>query len=273
MEALNEQAIKANLDDEYARRCGAIHIFESLDSTNTWLINKVRARQASSGDVCAAEMQTLGRGRRGKTWISPGNGNLYVSMVWSKGDARENQLSEAEGLLTLTLGLGIVNMLLNQGVNDVTIKWPNDVLVKGRKICGILVEKLVGSGGVHVVIGVGLNLIDIEMDEFAVENPLKSTGLIKYIPESINQRNKILAQIIKVMLKTCIEQEKNDPENIKSEYYKYDELSGKSVILTGSNGAVVQGTYAGISRNGALLVNVTGKLVEFFSADVRVRLE
>lgn len=123
----------------------------SVDSTNTEAM-----RQAADGAVSAlviAEHQVSGRGRRGKTWVSPFGHNLYMSMVWSF----QGGVAALEGL-SLVCGLAVVRALRDQGYTGFELKWPNDVLYQGRKLAGILLE-VTGdlTGACRVVVGIGVN--------------------------------------------------------------------------------------------------------------------
>src|SRR3546814_7105530 len=99
-------------------------------------------------------MQTAGRGRRGRSWISPFGANLYLSIAWSW-PAWPPELSA----LSLAIGVACAKVIENHGIADVRLKWPNDLLVDDRKLGGILIEHRGEAGGAcRVVVGIGLNL-------------------------------------------------------------------------------------------------------------------
>ena len=132
------------LDAEGAPSAGKLHWFESIGSTNDFILNEVAEFHAV---VCLAGEQTAGRGRRGRHWVSsPGQG-IYLSMGW---DIRGGSPAG----LSLVCGLSLLAALTGMGVSGLKLKWPNDVLLGQGKLAGILVEI---SGG-RCVIGIGLNV-------------------------------------------------------------------------------------------------------------------
>jgi BirA family biotin operon repressor/biotin-[acetyl-CoA-carboxylase] ligase len=127
--------------------------FESLPSTNT-----EAARQAALGapeGVCiVAREQTAGRGRRQRAWVSPKDAGLYFSVV-----LRPQLDARAWPLITLAAALAVRDALAEVCTLETDIKWPNDLLADGRKLCGILAETVEGArGGRAVVLGIGINL-------------------------------------------------------------------------------------------------------------------
>lgn len=129
----------------------------SLDSTNNVMMQKAEDNEYDR-HICFAEMQTSGRGRRGRTWLSPFARNLYFSVLWPFGQG----IAAIQGL-SLAVGLAVHNTVRSHGVEGVGLKWPNDILVKTQgglaKLGGILIE-ITGdvTDNCQVVIGVGLNL-------------------------------------------------------------------------------------------------------------------
>ena len=132
-----------------------LEIFQSIDSTNRYARERAEA-EAISGAVVLAENQTAGRGRRGKTWVSPFAANLYMSIVWDF-----DQGAESLQGLSLAVGVGVRRTLVELGLQDVQLKWPNDIYIGGKKLGGILLE-MIGdpNGRCTVIIGIGLNVSD-----------------------------------------------------------------------------------------------------------------
>ena len=116
-----------------------------ISSTNEWILQNIP--NLNKGDLCLAEYQTAGRGRRGRQWLSPFAGQMIFSFYWTF-DPRKS----IEGL-SLVIGLAIAEVL------NVQVKWPNDILFDGRKLGGILVEIANHKNGLlNLVIGVGINV-------------------------------------------------------------------------------------------------------------------
>ena len=116
-----------------------------MSSTNEWILQNIP--NLNKGDLCLAEYQTAGRGRRGRQWLSPFAGQMIFSFYWTF-----NPKKSIEGL-SLVIGLAIAEVL------NVQVKWPNDILFDGRKLGGILVEIANHKNGLlNLVIGVGINV-------------------------------------------------------------------------------------------------------------------
>jgi BirA family biotin operon repressor/biotin-[acetyl-CoA-carboxylase] ligase len=126
--------------------------FDTLDSTNTEALKQAKLG-AAEGLCVIARQQTAGRGRHGRTWISPKDSGLYLSIV-----LRPTIETKFLPLLTLTAGIAVHDTLSDLGIQP-DIKWVNDVLVDERKICGILAETTDSNDGVAVIVGIGINLL------------------------------------------------------------------------------------------------------------------
>lgn len=147
---------------------------ERLPSTNTWLIEQVKARpDTPAGTVVAARSQTAGRGRQQRRWQAEPGRNLTFSFLWNAPLAREYTASMAQAI-----SVGIARFLAGEGVPP-TIKWPNDVLVGGRKISGILCEVANTGRQDHtaIVAGTGLNVNMTAEEAAAIDQPATSLAL------------------------------------------------------------------------------------------------
>lgn len=143
--------------------------YEQLDSTNTKL-NELAIEGAEVGTVVVADSQTAGRGRRGRVWESPGGDNLYMSVL-----LRPEIDTTKAPMLTLVMAYAVAKVIHSCGFLDVQIKWPNDLILSGKKICGILTEMhLSGTQIAHIVIGVGIN---VNTKDFSEELVDKATSL------------------------------------------------------------------------------------------------
>lgn len=140
-----------------------LDLLSGVDSTNSYLLRHADLTRR----VCVAEFQTQGRGRRGRTWVSPYAQNIYLSMGWGF----DGGVAVIEGL-SLAVGVAIAGALQKQGVDGIELKWPNDVLYRGKKLAGILIE-MVGdpSGYCQVVIGVGVNVAMTELAADIIDQP------------------------------------------------------------------------------------------------------
>lgn len=176
-EALNATKIIEHLHD-----CGHYNIvvLDSIDSTNDYLMARVASEDCN---VVLAEKQTAGRGRLGdRVWNSP-SGNLYFSMH----KVVHGDIQKLYGL-SLVIGIAVARMLKNEELEDVQLKWPNDIYWHGKKLGGILVETKQSANKVDVVIGIGINITDPTDEKFVCLNQ----ALGKEV-----SRNKLTAELIK----------------------------------------------------------------------------
>ena len=165
--ALSLERIRALLPPDVHGRIEALLVEWTLESTNTKLLDALPPA-AGSASVVLAEHQTGGRGRRGRGWVAPPGGAICFSLSWQYAE-----LPADLSALSLVVGLCVVNALNELGVTGVTLKWPNDLVTAQGKLGGILIEMRAEAGGpVHVVIGIGLNVV---LDDAARE-AVKATG-------------------------------------------------------------------------------------------------
>ncbi|VFP79780.1 biotin--[acetyl-CoA-carboxylase] ligase [Candidatus Erwinia haradaeae] len=195
MQLLNKEKINKELP---GRR---VFILPVVDSTNQYLLDRVNILK--SGDVCTAEYQQLGRGRRGNQWFSPFGSNLYLSMYWLL------QIDYEVNVMNLSIFISniIFNTLQEQGILGIKIKWPNDIYLNNRKLAGILVEiKGHNRNRLEIVIGVGINLA---MKKLA-NNAWIQKNWIDLQEAGVNiDRNYLLVFTINAMRKALIQFENN----------------------------------------------------------------
>lgn len=130
-----------------------IHYYQTVDSTNTIACRLARAG-AREGEVVVADAQTKGKGRLDRAWQSPPGSNLYTSII-----LRPKIEPAMAPQITLMAGVAVAELLSGYCPGDVSIKWPNDVLLRGKKVCGILTEMKAAAGSVDfIVLGIGLNI-------------------------------------------------------------------------------------------------------------------
>ncbi len=151
IERLDSAAIAAGLSGRAAAWLTDLQLLEVVGSTNT-LLGALVPSNAVHGAVRLAELQVQGRGRRGRSWQSPYAQNLALSF-----GVRLPLKLEALGGYSLCVGLAVADALRTVGVPDVTLKWPNDALVGGRKISGILVEIFSAGSATDIIVGIGIN--------------------------------------------------------------------------------------------------------------------
>lgn len=139
---------------EWSRRWGVpeLHLFQTIKSTNDYAARRAE-EGAPAGTLVLAEHQSAGRGRRGRAWLAPPGTALLLSMVYRLPAAKGG----APGTAPLRVGLAVAEALEDVGAHC-TIKWPNDVLLDGRKVAGVLCEASMTTAGGRVIAGVGVNV-------------------------------------------------------------------------------------------------------------------
>jgi BirA family biotin operon repressor/biotin-[acetyl-CoA-carboxylase] ligase len=153
MHGLDVRSIRSHLHSAATAVVEEIELFEQLDSTNEYLLEKCRRVPSASSLACLTEEQTAGRGRRGRIWVSPPLANLYLSLSWRL----RRDLAEVTAV-TMLLAFAVADALTAIGVPELEIKWPNDLLCRNRKLAGMLVEVCGSPGNWNIVIGIGLNV-------------------------------------------------------------------------------------------------------------------
>jgi len=232
-------------------------------STNTELLARA-AQGARSGAVLAAEAQTAGRGRRGRPWVSPVGGALVFSLLW-----RFEQGAAWLAGLSLAVGVALVRVLRAHGAHA-QLKWPNDVLVGGGKLAGILIE-LQGdaSGPSAVVIGVGLNLALPAAARDAIDQPVADLAEACAAPPG---RNALLAALLGELHTVLTAFARDGFKPFAREWEGCHAHQGRRVTATLPDGSTLTGVARGVAEDGALLIEAGGKSRRFISGDVSLRV-
>ena len=241
--------------------------YEEIDSTNVQAAREA-ALGAMHGLLVTAESQTAGRGRRGRVWSSPAGVNLYLSLLLRPQQQKKDLRPEQAAMLTLVMALAAQKAVCKVAGCVCGIKWPNDLVVNGQKICGILTEcKLEQNQIDSVVIGVGVNLRE---QEFPEEVASRATWLEREC--GIRIEKEVLLQSILCEFEECYEQflKSVDLSMLKQDYEAALVNLGRSVRVLDP-----QGEYTGISKGidtlGDLLVEVNGAVQKVYAGEVSVR--
>lgn len=254
---LNQAEIKQNLSENALNNLTVLPI---VDSTNAEILRQLADNKIKLGDVVLAEMQNRGRGRRGRSWVSPYAASINMSLYWRF----EQGLSAVDGL-SLVVGLAVVEVL-NEVLNDVQpgfqLKWPNDIVFNGRKVAGILIELSGDPNGIyHIVIGIGINVNIISSSLFKeVNQPWIS---LVDITGQVSNRNILVADIINRLNRYLTDFQVNGFSFFQETWRKYDSLLDNEVFVhLGSD--IIYGVAVGVSATGELMVK-TDKGVELFT--------
>ncbi|WP_438462672.1 biotin--[acetyl-CoA-carboxylase] ligase [Marinomonas sp. PE14-40] len=211
----------------------------------------------------ATEIQNQGKGRRGRQWQGGVAKNIMMSFGWRF----DNGISVVEGL-SLAVGAVVARVLKKHGVESVGLKWPNDVQVEGRKICGILLEMVADQDICDVIIGVGLNVSMSEQDMTEVDQPW--TDVMQQTSHKVS-RNQILADLVSELEIVCKTFEQGDGlAAYLTEWMQQDVLKNQPVKMT-SGKLEELGVARGIDAKGALLFEQDGIVKALHGGEVSVR--
>jgi BirA family transcriptional regulator, biotin operon repressor / biotin---[acetyl-CoA-carboxylase] ligase len=256
LEHLGDRADKFNLE-----------ILDTIDSTNSLLLHEADNRLNPDDGlihVVAAELQTKGRGRRGRQWHSGLGVGLAFSVLW-----RFQQSASFLSGLSLAIGVAIVRALESSGIQGAVLKWPNDVMFNFCKLAGILIE-LHGDmlGPTVAVIGVGMNLklsdnVQARIDQGATD--------IFSISGEMPDRNKLLAELLLNIARVLREFEQSGFAPFKEEWVDHHVCEGKAVTLKLPDGSGQEGMVHGVSDSGSLLLQTSLGLRSFSGGEISLR--
>ncbi|MGY6555459.1 MAG: biotin--[acetyl-CoA-carboxylase] ligase [Wenzhouxiangella sp.] len=252
--ALDTAAIAALVTDpEYAPAVEA-----SVDSSNRRLAE--RRRRGESLRVLLAEQQTAGRGRQGRTWLSPPRRGLYLSMAYDFG----RPLRELSSL-SLVAGLAAADAIAEHSGLNVGLKWPNDLQIDGRKLGGCLIDLSVADGGAsQAVIGIGINVAlgDLAGPEQAWTDLVGEGGS--------SDRNRLAAVLINALIRDLTRFEALGFRPFQARWDQRDVLKGQALrIIQGQQ--ALYGRGCGVDAQGALLVQTEHACLSIHAGEVSVR--
>jgi BirA family biotin operon repressor/biotin-[acetyl-CoA-carboxylase] ligase len=268
---LDSQDVPADVAREIARVAGRagmigrrLYWFESTASTND---NAARLAEAGAdeGTTVVAEMQTAGRGRHGRVWFSPRGAGLYASVIVRPGTALSDDENPA-ALLTLASGVAIAEAVRSVTGLPAEIKWPNDVVIGGRKLAGILAEAAVQAGALQfVVVGFGVNL---QPAAYPPELALRATSIEAETTRPAD-RAMMLAEILAALGERYADLRAERFDVILSAWRQLATSLPGAHVEWDSPAGVVRGRAQDIDRHGALLVRIGGKVERLIAGEVR----
>lgn len=262
-DALDAQAV-AQAMPVGSRAVFDVHVVDVTASTNADLM--AAAAQLPSGRVLVAELQTAGRGRRGRAWHALVGGSLTFSLLW-KFAGGAGSLSG----LSLVVGLAVARALERCGAVGVMLKWPNDLLAPctdgWAKLGGILIEIAGPSNGPsHAVIGIGLNL---RLGSGAARIDQPATDLASLGADQ--SRNRLLAFLLEELLATLRVFESTGFAPFMQEWNQRHAFHGRHVRIAGENMVPIDGIATAVSASGALEVNTVNGIVEVHGGELSLR--
>lgn len=267
IDLLDAHALRAALPPSTQKRIARLEVFTELDSTNRYLLESA-APHPGEADICIAEYQRAGRGRRGRRWDTPLGAGLCLSAAWQFDGS-------PAGLPALALAVGVV---VRRALGDVAgvaigLKWPNDLVFDERKLGGILLELDAESHGrCRVVAGIGIN-VALPPSSFAALSdwPRGAIDLATAARRPPPSRAALAARLIAGLIDLFAGYASSGFAPFRAEWMRADCLAGRSVTLDDASGRVT-GIAAGIETDGALVIETDdGSRRRVVSGDVSVR--
>jgi BirA family biotin operon repressor/biotin-[acetyl-CoA-carboxylase] ligase len=264
MNRLSAEFIRDAIDGSAGKYLDTLEVFDEIDSTNGYLL---AADPPGIGRfrVALAEFQTAGRGRMQRRWISPRDSGVCLSIAYTFTRGQRNLPS-----LALAIGCGIAESLKAMGVADARVKWPNDVLVGGSKICGILSEVAPPSpAGLTIVVGVGLN---VDLRDTPDELP-RAAGAVTDLAaccDEVPARSAIAAILVSNLASTLGAFAEEGFASFAATWNRLDWLRGQSIKVDTATG-VVAGVADGVDTDGALLLQTDSGRQRVTSGSVRLQ--
>ncbi|MDP4093019.1 MAG: biotin--[acetyl-CoA-carboxylase] ligase [Bacillota bacterium] len=266
---LNEYELMEGLKTEFIGK--RLEYFDVLDSTNNYA-KKIAAEGCENGTVVVADNQTEGRGRMGRTWYTACGKGIWMTLVLRP----PIQIEEVQ-LFTLGAAVAVARAIRSLTGFEAGIKWPNDIILEGRKVCGILTEMSSEESNVNfIVIGIGIN-VSHTLEDFPEDIRDRATSLMLYSDKSGKKGQLILdrADLIKNILfeieKIYSKINNNSSKEILGDWKTYSVTLGSKVRII-IKGTEYEGTAVDIEQDGSLTVEcIDGVRRRVLSGEIQVR--
>lgn len=258
-EHITKEKILPTLETEYMGK--EILCFRKVFSTNS-IAKFLANHSADEGTVLISEIQTKARGRSGKKWEAP-DGGVWMSLI-----LRPNVPTARIGLITLATGVAIAKSIRSLGV-DARIKWPNDVLIHGKKISGVLTEVNATFNEIDwIVVGIGIDS-NLKLEDFSEDIRIGTTTLTEELPAKVDE-NELIAIFLNEFEKVYELYKDGEIETILKDWRDLADTIGKYVNITQTGGKVTQGYVVGINNEGSLIIErQDGVLEKIISGELR----
>ena len=259
LEILKEDSIRAEMSDIlHVAASLRFEIHRDIDSTNDQVLKHLKPEELY---VCLAERQTAGKGRRGRSWISPFGHNLYLTI----GRYLKGPMSALEGL-SLVVGMQAVDVLRELGLTEVGLKWPNDLILEQGKLGGILVElKSQDQQGVGVVIGTGINLMLSSRDAGQIDQNWSAVG-----SSTVMSRNKLAGRLASRLVRALDDFSSSGFGKFMERWPDYNLYAGQTVKVVRGEEEFI-GVDRGVDENGNLLLETDSGLQVHGAGEVSLR--
>lgn len=253
---LDRAELSRELNTEFIGK--TLFVFDEIDSTNT---KAKQDFQSPDGSVFIAEHQSAGKGRLGREWDSEKGCGIYMSVL-----LKPNIPPENAPLITLIAGLSVCRILRTRNF-DAAIKWPNDIVINGKKVCGILTEMSAEKDKInYIVCGIGVNVNNPDFDDVL---KVKATSLF-IESNTVQCRENIFREILREFEKYYMLFSENGIEPFLSEYKKHCITLNKQISITSEN-QILHAVAVDIDTDGALIAECDGEYRKISAGEVSVR--
>ncbi|WP_065204682.1 bifunctional biotin--[acetyl-CoA-carboxylase] ligase/biotin operon repressor BirA [Shewanella woodyi] len=245
------------LKEAVTQRC---FYYDEIPSTNAFLLK--HCEELSSGDICVAEYQSAGRGRRGRTWVSPYGCHLYCSMYWNLSQG----MAQATGL-SLVVACSLVKVLNNFGIDGLGVKWPNDIYLDNKKLAGVLVEMNgQADNECHLVIGIGINMSMSRAQGDKIDQPWSDLSQSRVVPS----KTELTISLQRQLNEDLTLFEKEGLSAFLTRWKEADIFDGKHVkLLMGEQR--IDGVCQGIDKTGSILLKTDKGVESFVGGEISLR--
>ena len=234
-----------------------IHRYESLSSTNSELF-ELSKKNAKSWTVIWTSHQTEGKGYSGNTWISEPGKNIAVSVLI------KSDLNYAELIYFNQWVCNVISDFLSTYTDEVSVKWPNDIIIKNKKVCGVLIETHKIDNQINIITGIGLNVNQTNFDLLPKAGSLATQTQEKY------QLEEILSGLLTELEKSYYLVENKDWKTISLDYNKHLFLLNQTSEFI-RNGELIGGIIRGVNDEGQLEIEINQKIHHFKHKEIELK--
>lgn len=239
-------------------------LWKDIDSTNTRAA-ELAAGGAAEGVVVMARRQTAGRGRQGRTWVSPPDSGIYVSFL-----LRPQLAPQAVPLMSLATGVAVVEAILKVTGLQVGLKWVNDIVANGKKLGGILAEMTTNpqNGERSLIVGVGIN---VRLAETELDDDLRSrVEWLERLAQNEIDYSMLVSELALSLEQRYFDMRDGERQKIVDMWKQRSVTLGKSIRATTGN-SVLEGEAVDIDENGALILSTSDGNIKLHAGEISIR--
>lgn len=263
-DVFNLQEISSGVPENFLGGAGKVLIYDQVDSTNLEA-RRMILQGYRQGTIIVADTQTAGRGRLGRHWDSQSGTGIWFSVIIEPGVSIQ-QSSQYSFVIAVAVAEGIRQAT----ALEAELKWPNDVLVRGKKVCGILLELVAEMTQVHqLIVGIGINA-NQRSEAFSKEVQMKATSLAIELGHPVH-RAEVLSTVLTKIQENCLLLEQEGFDAIRQKWTALSCMIGREVQVIKQGEICMTGTAKALDSAGALLVRTEQGMETVIAGDVSVR--